>query len=114
MPPLMSTSSSEAKEDWGQENQGNDRGEQPTIEEVDGRRFRINRREMAQHLERFRLTGRRTNKVWTTRTKLESSESCETEKELSKASTTSTHEQQGRSQDDQTTKSGNQPGTTDK
>ncbi|KNC78742.1 hypothetical protein SARC_08837 [Sphaeroforma arctica JP610] len=113
MPTLMSASSSEAEEDLRQENQGNDRGEPPTIDEVKERRFRINRREMARHLERFRLTGRRTNNVWTTRTKIESSESSETEKEPSQSST-STQEHLGRSQDDQITESGNQPETTDK
>ncbi|KNC80935.1 hypothetical protein SARC_06723 [Sphaeroforma arctica JP610] len=109
MPPLMSTSSSEAEEDLRPEDYGNGQGEPPTNDKVEERRFRINRYDMARHLKRFRLSGRRTNDVWTTSTKIESTNTSETEKGPSQSSTSLAQGQQGRSQDDQITKSANQP-----
>ncbi|KNC69374.1 hypothetical protein SARC_18116 [Sphaeroforma arctica JP610] len=69
MPPLMSNSSSETKEELRPENQGDGRGEPPAIDGVYERRFRINRHDMARHLERFRLSGRLPDDVWTMRMK---------------------------------------------
>ncbi|KNC83139.1 hypothetical protein SARC_04590 [Sphaeroforma arctica JP610] len=88
MPPL--SSSSEAEEDLRPEDHGNGRGELPTIDEVEERRFRINRYNMARHLERFRLSGRRTKDVWITSTMIESTNTSETEKGPSHSSTSLT------------------------
>ncbi|KNC81465.1 hypothetical protein SARC_06211 [Sphaeroforma arctica JP610] len=48
IPPLISTSSSKAEGDSRPENQGDNRAEPPTIDEVEEKRFRINRYEMAR------------------------------------------------------------------
>ncbi|KNC76433.1 hypothetical protein SARC_11067 [Sphaeroforma arctica JP610] len=68
MPPFLSNSSSEV-EGESRANSQNDRWEPPRSSEVNRSSFRINRINMARHIERFRLSMRLTNDIWTTRTK---------------------------------------------
>ncbi|KNC85217.1 hypothetical protein SARC_02593 [Sphaeroforma arctica JP610] len=111
MPPLMSNNSSEAEEELRPEGHGNGRGKQRSVYE---RRFRINRYDMARHLERFRFSDRLPGDVWTASTKTETTNTSETEKGPAQSSTSLAPEHQGRAQDDQMTKTENQSENPDK
>ncbi|KNC81393.1 hypothetical protein SARC_06280 [Sphaeroforma arctica JP610] len=71
IPSFISDSSSEAEEESRPDSR-NARWEPARSSEVNNNRFRINRNDMARHLERFRLSVRLTSDdAWTASTKTE-------------------------------------------